>query len=92
MRRLAHSLDVDVLLMHLGSVQFPITGPLRYSMNSGDAVKLVTATQPRVAVPVHYEGWSHFHEPEPHLRSELMSNMPGGCHLRWLPLGEPQEV
>ena len=32
---------VDVLVMHLGAVRFPITGPLRYSMNSRDALRLL---------------------------------------------------
>ena len=71
-RRFADSLDVDVLLLHLGSVQFPVTGPLRYSMNSADAVQLVRRTSPRVVVPVHYEGWSHFSEPEAHARTVLL--------------------
>jgi L-ascorbate metabolism protein UlaG (beta-lactamase superfamily) len=70
-RRFAEWLDVDVLLLHLGSVQFPVTGPLRYSMNSADAVQLARRTDARVVVPVHYEGWSHFHEPESHARAVL---------------------
>ena len=63
LRRLAERLDVDVLLMHLGAVRFPLTGPLRYSMNGADAARLIDLLRPRVAVPVHYEGWSHFSEP-----------------------------
>ena len=84
-RRLARSLDVDVLLLHLGSVQFPITGPLRYSMNSADAAELVASLRPRVVVPVHYEGWSHFSEPEQHARDSL----PGAS---WLEPGIPRDV
>ena len=60
--RTAELLDVDVLLMHLGSVRFPVTGPLRYSMNGTEAIRLVETLRPRVAVAVHYEGWSHFSE------------------------------
>jgi L-ascorbate metabolism protein UlaG (beta-lactamase superfamily) len=55
-------LDVDVAILHLGSVRFPITGPLRYTMTIGDAIDLCDRLRPRVAVPVHYDGWSHFHE------------------------------
>lgn len=84
-RRLAASLDVDVLLLHLGSVQFPITGPLRYSMNSAEAGRLVDTLGPRVVVPVHYEGWSHFSEPEQHARSSLPS-------ATWLEPGVTTEV
>jgi L-ascorbate metabolism protein UlaG (beta-lactamase superfamily) len=85
LRRIAQRLDVDVLLMHLGSVQFPITGPLRYSMNSSDARELIRLTGPRVSVPVHYEGWSHFREPSAQARAAL----PG---LTWLEPGRATEV
>ncbi|WP_243057482.1 MBL fold metallo-hydrolase [Nocardioides sp. SR21] len=84
-RRYADWLDVDVLLLHMGSVQFPITGPLRYSMNSADAAQLVRRTDPRVVVPVHYEGWSHFHEPESHARAALPA-------ATWLEPGVATEV
>ncbi|MDH2413901.1 MBL fold metallo-hydrolase [Nocardioides sp. CER19] len=85
LRRLARRLDVDVMLVHLGSVQFPITGPLRYSMNSTDARQLIHLTDPRVAVPVHYEGWSHFHEPQMRARADLPE-------LAWLRPGRPTDM
>ena len=31
-------------------------------MTIDDAIELCAALQPRVAVPVHYDGWSHFAE------------------------------
>ena len=83
--RSADLADVDVLLLHLGSVQFPISGPLRYSMNSADAAELVRRTDPRVVVPVHYEGWSHFSEPEEHARAALPDAV-------WLTPGRPTLV
>jgi L-ascorbate metabolism protein UlaG (beta-lactamase superfamily) len=85
LRRVAERSSVDVLLLHMGSVQFPVTGPLRYSMNSADARRLIEYAEPRVAVPVHYEGWSHFHEPEAQARSALPD-------LTWLVPGRPTEV
>jgi L-ascorbate metabolism protein UlaG (beta-lactamase superfamily) len=60
LREAAKRLSVDVLVVHVGGVQFPITGPLRYTMTGKDAVELVDLVRPRVAVPVHYEGWAHF--------------------------------
>ena len=33
-REVADRLDVDVAILHLGEVQFPITGPVRYSMTA----------------------------------------------------------
>ncbi len=92
LQRTAKRLDVDILLMHLGSVQFPITGPLRYSMNSADAVRLVRAARPRVAVPVHYEGWSHFAEPAPRLHQVLDGlGGPHGRVVQWLEPGVHQD-
>jgi L-ascorbate metabolism protein UlaG (beta-lactamase superfamily) len=41
-------------------VRFGLTGPVRYSMTAQDAVELCRLLRPRHAVPVHYEGWSHF--------------------------------
>lgn len=93
LRHTARQLDIDVLLMHLGAVRFPQTGPLRYSMNSTDALRLLELANPRVAVPVHYEGWSHFSEPEKNLRATLAS---AARHpktvLTWLRPGVPETV
>lgn len=87
-RRLARHLDVDVLLVHLGRVRFPTTGRLRYSMDGGDALRLVELLRPRVVVPVHYEGWSHFSEPADDLRSTLDSAPPAtGRRFAWLEPG-----
>lgn len=91
--RTTKKLDVDILLMHLGSVQFPLTGPVRYSMNGSDAVRLLRAVHPRVAVPVHYEGWSHFSEPPALLDRELARLGPAGDNpVRWLEPGVPREM
>jgi len=32
-------------------------------MTGSEAVELIRLIEPRLAVPVHYEGWSHFREP-----------------------------
>lgn len=88
LRATARSLDVDVLLLHLGGVRFPITGPLRYSMVGRDAASLLREVDPRVVVPVHYEGWSHFSEPPASLAAAL-SSVPS---VRWLSLGVPEDL
>ena len=61
-RQVAERLRVDVALLHLGGVRFPLTGPVRYTMTGRDAVRLCTLLKPRVAIPVHYEGWKHFRD------------------------------
>jgi L-ascorbate metabolism protein UlaG (beta-lactamase superfamily) len=93
LKRTAAGLEVDVLLMHLGSVQFPITGPLRYSMNGADAIRLVRTVRPRVAVPVHYDGWSHFSEPPRRLHDVLDGlGGPDGPVVKWLEPGVLQDL
>ena len=59
-REVADRIDVDIALLHVGAVKFPITGPIRYTMTMDDAVELCGLVKPRIAIPVHYEGWSHF--------------------------------
>jgi L-ascorbate metabolism protein UlaG (beta-lactamase superfamily) len=61
-KEVAARFDVDIAILHLGEVQFPITGPIRYSMTARDGIELCELVKPRTAIPVHYEGWSHFHE------------------------------
>ncbi len=92
-RQLAESLDVDVLLIHLGRVQFPTTGRVRYSMDGKDAVRLAELLRPRVVVPVHHEGWSHFSEPTTELRATVDNAHPAiGQLFTWLEHGVASQV
>lgn len=58
----AERFTVGTAILHLGKVQFGLTGPTRFTMTGQDAVRLCRRIRPRRIVPVHYEGWSHFHE------------------------------
>lgn len=62
LRDVAERLTVDTAVLHLGGVRFPVTGPIRYLMTAREAIRLWHLVRPRTLVPVHYEGWSHFHE------------------------------
>jgi L-ascorbate metabolism protein UlaG (beta-lactamase superfamily) len=92
-REVAQRLDVDLAVLHLGAVQFPITGPLRYSMNGREAAELIGLLRPRAAVPVHFEGWSHFRQQESALHQALEA-APDDVRrrLRWLTRGKPLEI
>jgi hypothetical protein len=48
---------------------------------------------PRVAIPVHYEGWSHFREGRDAVERAFAA-APDGVResVRWLPVGEAAEV
>jgi L-ascorbate metabolism protein UlaG (beta-lactamase superfamily) len=87
-REVASRLRVDVAVLHLGGVQFPVTGPLRYTMTAHDAAELCRLVRPRVVIPIHYEGWKHFREGRAAAEPAL-ADVPG---VRWLPIGEPVEV
>ena len=88
-REVADRLDVGTAILHLGGVQFPITGPVRYSMTAKDAVELVGLIRPSTAIPIHYEGWKHFKQGRDAIERELASAPEDIRKLfRWLPIGE----
>ncbi|MFC8428263.1 MBL fold metallo-hydrolase [Streptomyces sp. NPDC057253] len=70
-RDVARRLTVGTALLHVGGVRFPITGPVRYTMTAAQAVSLSRLLRPRTAIPVHYEGWHHFHEGRDAIEHEL---------------------
>jgi len=56
-------------IYHVGKVQFPyLTGLGKYTMDGRDLVRAIRATRPRVAIPIHYRGWTHFKENEQTLK------------------------
>ncbi|HEX8347208.1 MAG TPA: MBL fold metallo-hydrolase, partial [Actinoplanes sp.] len=93
LRETAAAMSVDVALVHVGGVQFPLTGPVRYTMTGRDAVKLIGIARPRVAVPVHYEGWGHFKDGRAAVERAL-TTAPQDVQrrVRWLPIGSPQHL
>lgn len=93
LREVAAALRVDVALVHAGGVRFPVTGPLRYTMTGRDAVDLCRLARPRVAVPVHYEGWAHFRDGRAGLEAALAAApVDVRDRVRWLPLGTPTNL
>jgi L-ascorbate metabolism protein UlaG (beta-lactamase superfamily) len=92
-RSAAARLEVDVALLHVGGVRFPISGPLRYTMNAAEAIELTGELEPRVAVPIHYEGWKHFRQGRAEVERELAA-APTATRdrFRWLELGAPTEL
>ncbi|SDT07842.1 MBL fold metallo-hydrolase [Jiangella sp. DSM 45060] len=93
LRAAASALDVDVALVHVGGVRFGVTGPLRYTMTGDDAVSLIGTLRPRVAVPVHYEGWSHFADGPAGLEAALAAAPPDvRRRVRRVELGAPTSL
>jgi hypothetical protein len=48
--------------------------------------------QPRVAVPVRYEGWAHFRQGRADVDAALAGAPDVQQRVRWLPLGESTEL
>jgi L-ascorbate metabolism protein UlaG (beta-lactamase superfamily) len=92
-RQVADRFEVDVALLHLGGVQFPVTGPVRYTMTAKDAIELCHLVRPRTAIPIHYEGWKHFKQGRDPIEREF-ANAPEDIRrrIRWLPLGVEVEI
>ena len=92
-KSVADRFDVGTAILHLGAVGFGITGPVRYSMTAREAVELCRLMTPQTVIPVHYEGWSHFHQGRADVDRELASAPRAvGDSVTWLPLGESTTV
>jgi L-ascorbate metabolism protein UlaG (beta-lactamase superfamily) len=79
------------VIVHLGGVRFPVSGPLRYTMTSEDAAELCGLLDPTTIVPIHYEGWKHFRQP----RDEAHRALDGSAladRVRWLEAGVTSEI
>lgn len=92
-REVGERLRVDTALLHLGSVRFPVTGPLRYTLTASEAVELCDVVRPRVTIPVHYEGWSHFKQGREAVE-RAFADAPEEVRsaLRWVPIGTPVDL
>jgi L-ascorbate metabolism protein UlaG (beta-lactamase superfamily) len=92
-RRVADRLEVDIALLHLGGVRFPVSGPIRYTMTAQDAVELCRLMRPRIAIPIHYEGWKHFRQGQTEIES-VIADAPEDVRerIQWLPIGVAVEV
>ena len=88
---IAHRFKVSTAILHIGKASFPITGPVRFTLNAKEAARITRTLNLRTMIPIHYEGWSHFREPkaeaEKHFRSVEISEK-----VQWLPLGVPVNV
>ncbi len=93
LRSVPQRLTIDTMLVHTGRVRFPITGPLTFSMGGAEAIELALAAQPRVVVPVHFDGWSHFSEQRGELRAALAHAPPSLAErILWLTPGQATTV
>lgn len=84
---------VDVAVINAGGVRFPtapLVGKAMFTFDPAQFVEVCQLIDPRVIVPVHRSGWTHF-QPENDLRRAL-DNAGLLGRTRWLELGETTEL
>jgi len=88
----AEKIDVDTAIIHLGGVKFPVSGPLKYTMDAADSIELCEQIKPRAVVPIHYEGWKHFRQGQADVEAEF-AQAPQAFRdsVTWLQPGQPQD-
>jgi L-ascorbate metabolism protein UlaG (beta-lactamase superfamily) len=92
-RAVAERLRIGTVLLHLGGVRFPVTGPVRYTMTGRDGARLCRTIGARTVIPVHYEGWRHFQESRADIERDFAAAGPEVRRsIRWLDLGRSTEI
>lgn len=91
LRGIGERVRVSAAVVHLGGARFPLSGPIRYTMTSGDVPRLVRALGARTVLPIHYEGWRHFREP-PARAQEWLRRARLDASLIWLAPGETATI
>ncbi|MDD9369364.1 MAG: MBL fold metallo-hydrolase [Acidimicrobiales bacterium] len=93
LRTVARRLAVDVAVLHLGRARATVVGPARTTMGADAAVRLCDMVQPRLVIPVHYEGWSHTREDRAVIEAAFaQAPPPVRDALRMATLGEPFSI
>jgi L-ascorbate metabolism protein UlaG (beta-lactamase superfamily) len=69
-------LDVGTAILHLGGVQFGLTGPIHYTMTAADGMAFASELDAHTIVPVHFEGWSHFKDGPEQLEAAVAAATP----------------
>lgn len=91
LRQISQRYKIGTAILHIGGARFPILGPLRFTLNAREAVRLVHALEPRTVIPIHYEGWKHFQETGADA-AKVFEASDIKDKILWLPLGKAIEM
>ena len=91
LREIGERFNIGTAILHIGGAQFPIMGPIRFTLNAKEAVKVIHALQPHTAIPIHYEGWKHFKETGSDA-SRVFEATDVKDKIQWLRIGISTEV
>lgn len=66
---------INIGIFHIGSVQFRyLSGFGKYTMDSNDLLKSAIVLNPKIIIPIHHKGWTHFKETEKVLKNFIEKN------------------
>lgn len=83
--------NIQAALINLGAAHVPIADPpLKITMDSTDAVRLIGDIDADVAIPMHCDGWGHFSEDVAQAAKVLNDGAKG--KVRWLEPGKRTEI
>ena len=91
LREIGQRFKVGTAILHIGAARFPILGPVRFTLNAREAVKIFHALKPHTLIPIHYEGWKHFKETGADAE-KVFGAFGIREHIHWLPLGKAVEL
>jgi L-ascorbate metabolism protein UlaG (beta-lactamase superfamily) len=87
----ARRFKVGTALLHVGGVQFGISGPIRYTFDGAEAAMAAAALHPKLIIPLHYEGWTHFAETR-EATAAAFEQAGLAERVRWLERGAPTPI
>jgi len=91
MHEIAYRFKIGTAILHIGKASFPSTGPIRFTFNAKESVRAIKTLNPRLVIPVHYEGWKHFQEPREEAEKQFLAAELNE-KVQWLPLGVPVNI
>lgn len=88
-REVGRRYKIHTSILHVGAARFLyLSGKGRYTMNSTDMIRAVEVLHPKVVIPVHHKGWSHFSETENQLKTVLQGHPQVFSQTVWLASGQ----
>jgi L-ascorbate metabolism protein UlaG (beta-lactamase superfamily) len=88
---LAHRFKIGTAILHIGKASFRTTGPIRFTLNANEAVRIAKILNPHMVIPIHYEGWNHFRESKAEAEKQFIAAEVED-RVQWLPLGVPVNI
>jgi L-ascorbate metabolism protein UlaG (beta-lactamase superfamily) len=62
---------IGTAIVNIGAARFWPTGPARYTMDAREAARAMRESGAERAIPIHFEGWSHFRQGRDAARREF---------------------